>query len=108
MVERIEIGEPADLTATQIAVHLASGALSAEAVTRACLERIEAIDSSIHAWAHYDPQLAVMQAKEADRRRAQGLPLGPLHGVPIGLKDIIDARGMPTENGTPLDAGKRP
>ena len=108
MVERIEIGEPAELTATQIAVHLASGALSAEAVTRACLERIEAMDSSIHAWAYYDPQLAVMQAKEADRRRAQGLPLGPLHGVPIGLKDIIDARGMPTENGTPLDAGKRP
>ncbi|MBS3785773.1 MAG: amidase [Gammaproteobacteria bacterium] len=108
MVKRIEIGEPANLTASEIIYQLAEGSLSAEAVTKACLARIEALEPSVHAWAHYDSQLALMQAKEADRRRMQGLPLGPLHGVPIGLKDIIDARGLPTENGTPLDAGNRP
>lgn len=108
MVERIELGEPANLTATHIARLVADGALSSEAITKACLARIEAMEPSVHAWSYYDPQRALMQAKEADRRRAQGLPLGPLHGVPIGLKDIIDARGMPTENGTPLDAGQRP
>jgi Asp-tRNA(Asn)/Glu-tRNA(Gln) amidotransferase A subunit family amidase len=108
MVERVEIGDPASLTVSQMARYLADGALSSETVTKACLARIEAIEPSVHAWAHYDPQRALMQAKEADRRRAMGLPLGPLHGVPIGLKDIIDARGMPTENGTSLDAGQRP
>lgn len=108
MVERIEIGEPASLTVSQMARHLADGALSSESVTKACLARIEAIEPNVHAWALYDSQQALMQAKEADRRRALGLPLGPLHGVPVGLKDIIDARGMPTENGTSLNAGQRP
>ena len=108
MVKRVEIGEPANLTANQIVSQLAQGSLSAEAVTKACLDRIEALEPTVQAWAHYDGQLALMQAKEADRRRMQGLPLGPLHGVPVGLKDIIDARGLPTENGTPLDAGNRP
>jgi len=108
MVKRVEIGEPADLTANQLVQQLAEGNLSAEAVTKACLARIEALEPTVHAWAHYDAQQAIMQAKEADRRRMQGLPLGPLHGVPVGLKDIIDARGLPTENGTPLDAGNRP
>ncbi|MEX0384065.1 amidase [Spiribacter pallidus] len=108
MAERVEIADPSTLTATALAGHLADGVLTAEAVTRACLERIEATEPDIQAWAHYDERLAIMQAKEADRRRAQGLPLGPLHGVPVGLKDIIDARGLPTHNGTPLDAGHRP
>lgn len=108
MVEQVETPNPALLTATEIAAQLAEGVLTAEAVTKACLDRIEALEPSVHAWAFCDPRFALMQAKEADRRRAQGRPLGPLHGVPIGLKDIIDARGMPTENGTPLDSGNRP
>src|SRR3546814_3160602 len=40
--------------------------------------------------------------------RARGRPIGPLHGLPVGLKDVIDTVGMPTENGTPLDAGRKP
>lgn len=108
MVERMAMGDPALMTATEIAAHVADGALSAEAVTKACLQRIEALEPTVRAWAFCDPKLAMMEAREADRRRAQGRPMGPLHGVPVGLKDIIDARGMPTENGTPLDSGKRP
>lgn len=108
MVKQVAIDGITELTATQITAHLAEGVLSAEAVTNACLDRIEAMEPMLHAWAFCDRQQAIMQAKEADRRRSQGLPLGPLHGVPIGLKDIIDARGMPTENGTSLDAGNRP
>lgn len=98
----------ANLMAVEITRQLAEGLVSAEAVTKTCLEQIEASESTVRAWTHYDAQHALMQAKEADFRRAQGLPLGPLHGVPVGIKDIIDVRGMPTENGTPLDAGKRP
>ncbi len=108
MVEPVKTGDPALLTATEIAAQLADGVLTAEAVTKACLDRIEALEPTVRAWAFCEPQFALMQAKEADRRRAQGRPLGPLHGVPVGLKDIIDARGMPTENGTSLDSGNRP
>jgi hypothetical protein len=51
---------------------------------------------------------ALKKAGEADRAAQEGRPLGPLHGLPVGLKDIIDTRDMPTENGTPIDAGRRP
>ena len=48
------------------------------------------------------------QAEAADRYRATGRPIGPLHGVPVGLKDIVDTRDLPTENGTVFDMGRRP
>lgn len=108
MAKQVNLGNPADLGAVEAASHVAEGNLTAKALVEACLGRIEAADDSIGAWAHVDPKLALMEAGERDRRRASGMPLGPLHGVPVGLKDIIDARGFPTENGTPLDAGQRP
>ncbi|MEL6768199.1 MAG: amidase [Pseudomonadota bacterium] len=97
---------PADLTATEARAALASGALSAEALVAACLARIEASDGELRAWKHVDREgaLAIAQARDAHRKR--GLPLGVLHGLPIGVKDIIDVAGMPCENGAPLDAGR--
>ena len=83
-------------------------AFSAEAVVRSCLERIAAVDGRIQAWACLDPGLALDQARAADRHQAAGAPLGALHGVPVGIKDIIDTADMPTENGTVLHAGRRP
>src|SRR3546814_2205044 len=50
----------------------------------------------------------MQQARNLDEHRARGRPIGPLHGLPVGLKDVIDTVGMPTENSTPLDAGRKP
>ena len=50
----------------------------------------------------------VDQAQRLDALRQAGHPLGPLHGLPVGVKDIIDTRDMPTENGNVLDAGRQP
>lgn len=97
-----------DLAATDLAKGIADGAHSAEEVTEACLARIADIDAKIEAWAYLDPAEARRQARLADIHRRSGQPIGPLHGVPVGIKDIIDVKGMPTENGTVLDAGKRP
>jgi Asp-tRNA(Asn)/Glu-tRNA(Gln) amidotransferase A subunit family amidase len=74
----------------------------------ACLERISAVDGTIEAWAFLDPEHAIAQARAADVWRRSGRAFGPLHGVPVALKDIIDTADMPTEHGSPLYAGRRP
>jgi Asp-tRNA(Asn)/Glu-tRNA(Gln) amidotransferase A subunit family amidase len=96
------------LTATDLRDRIARGALKASEAAKAHLAEIEAKDADISAWAFVDPELVMAQAEAADRLRASGRPIGPLHGVPVGVKDIIDTRDMPTENGTVLDAGRRP
>ncbi len=96
------------LTASALAAGIAGGTFSAEDVTRACLERIAAIDGEIHAFAHLDPEYALEQARHRDREKNLGRPLGLLHGVPVAIKDIIDTADYPTECGSPLLAGNRP
>jgi Asp-tRNA(Asn)/Glu-tRNA(Gln) amidotransferase A subunit family amidase len=78
--------------------------LSAVELTTACLERIGALDDQLHAWAHLDPEVALAQARE----REAATPAGPLHGIPVGVKDIIDTADQPTEHGSPIYAGNRP
>ena len=95
-------------TARDLLVALAEGRVSAAEVAEACLERIEAREPEVGAWAHLDRDAALKAAAELDRRRRSGRPTGPLHGLPVGVKDIIDVRGMPCERGTPLEAGRRP
>jgi Asp-tRNA(Asn)/Glu-tRNA(Gln) amidotransferase A subunit family amidase len=92
------------LTASEIIHAVASGEATCEAVVRACLERIDAREMDIHAWASVDRELALARARELDR----GPPRGPLHGVPIGVKDIIDTADLPTEMGSPIYRGHRP
>ena len=94
--------------ATVLVQRLRAGDCTAEAVVQSCLARIAAVEADVQAWAHLDPGYALAQARDADRRRAAGEPLGALHGVPVGLKDIIDTRDFATENGTVLHAGRRP
>ncbi|MGB9352504.1 MAG: amidase, partial [Pseudolabrys sp.] len=96
------------LTAAQTAAEIASGALSSEEVTRACLDRIEAAEDTVKAFAHLDPEFALAQARESDQWRRSGRPIGPLHGVPVAVKDIIETADWPTECGSPLLAGRRP
>ena len=98
----------ATLTATEAAAEIARGALAAEDYVRACLDRIEAVEGEIRAFAHLDRDHALAQARALDERRAQGRPLGPLNGVPVAIKDIIDTADFPTELGSPLAAGRRP
>ena len=96
------------LTATDAAAEIARGAFSAEDYTRACLDRIEALDGEIKAFVHLDREHALAQARRLDERRAQGHSLGPLHGIPVAIKDIIDTADYPTELGSPIGAGRRP
>jgi Asp-tRNA(Asn)/Glu-tRNA(Gln) amidotransferase A subunit family amidase len=96
------------LTATETARLIADGAITSEDHTRACLARIADTEPTVQAWAHLDPDFALEQARDADQRRMRGLPCGPLHGVAIGIKDIIDVRGLPTEDGSVLHAGRIP
>ena len=62
----------------------------------------------MQAWAHLDRRLALAQAREADAALRAGEATGALHGVPVGIKDIFDTADMPTENGSPIFAGRRP
>lgn len=71
-----------------------------EITTEICLARVAADEDRVKAWAFIDAGLA--------RRNAAAAPPGALHGLPVGVKDIFDTADMPTENGTVLDAGRRP
>jgi len=97
-----------DLGLIEMARLIADGTVSAEDATRACLARIDQCEGDIGAWAHLDADYALTQARALDAHRQSGRPLGALHGVPIGVKDIIDVRGLPCERGTVLDSGRRP
>src|SRR5271169_352195 len=96
------------LSATEAVAELARGAISAEAYTRACLDRISALEDDVHAFIHLDPDYALSQARALDERRRHGRPTEPLHGVPVGIKDIFDTADYPTECGSPLFKGRRP
>ena len=96
------------LPTAELRDRLARGALSAVALVEACLARIAATEGEVQAWAWLDGDHALAQARALDARRQAGAPIGPLHGLPVGLKDIIDTRGIPTANGTALDAGRVP
>lgn len=87
---------------------LASGALDAITLVESYIARIEAREPVVGAWAWFDPDFARAQARALDARRRAGHPLGRLHGLPVGLKDVIDTLRIPTENGCVLDAGRVP
>lgn len=95
------------LPATEMASRIAAGSVSAEDYVRACLARIEQVEPDIGAFAHLAPGYALEQARNLDQLRLQGKPLGPLHGIPVAIKDIIDTDDYPTEFGSPLFAGRR-
>ena len=100
--------DASELSASDAASRLRDGALGSEELTRACLDRIEATEPAVQAWTHIDPEHALEQARQADERRSSGAAIGPLHGLPVGVKDIFDTRDMPTECGTPLMSARQP
>lgn len=93
-------------TATELARMLAAGDVSAEELMRACLDHVAAREETVQAWAFLDPEIALANARAADARRKAGVALGPLHGLPVGIKDIIETADMPTENGSDLFRGQ--
>lgn len=96
------------LGAVELRDRLASGALRAVEVVKAFLARIEAVEPQVQAFEWLDPQFAIRQAEACDAHRASGRPIGPLHGLPVALKDVIDTAKIPTRNGAALDAGRVP
>jgi Asp-tRNA(Asn)/Glu-tRNA(Gln) amidotransferase A subunit family amidase len=110
MAPRADAGSAdlAALTAAEAAARIAGGNISSEELVRACIARIDALESELHAWAFLDRERALEQAKAADAARRAGKGVGPLHGVPVGVKDIIDTADMPTENGCAVFKGRRP
>lgn len=99
---------PVQLTASDAAQALAKGELSASELVDACVQHITALEERIGAWTHFDADYARKQAANADALRKAGKPLGPLHGIPVGIKDIFDTHDFPTEDGTPLHQGRTP
>lgn len=96
------------LSASEAASKIRAGLLSSVDLVRACLARIEETDGQLKAWAHLDADHALAQAAEMDAVRQTGRPLGSLHGIPVGLKDIIDTRDFATERGTAIFKGRKP
>ena len=91
---------PNELTAAEAARAIARRELTALELAEACLNRIESLDERLLAWVYVDRETVLADARQADAAVAEGRPLGPLHGVPIGLKDIYYTAGIPTKAGS--------
>jgi Asp-tRNA(Asn)/Glu-tRNA(Gln) amidotransferase A subunit family amidase len=96
------------LSASEAAERIRRGLLTSEELVSACLERIRHVEPTVQAWTFLDEEHALAQARARDELKRSGQPIGPLHGLPVGIKDIIDTRDMPTENGTVLHKGRTP
>jgi Asp-tRNA(Asn)/Glu-tRNA(Gln) amidotransferase A subunit family amidase len=99
---------PAALSAVEAASRIRAGVLSSEELVQACLDQIQHAEPKVQAWAFLDDKLALAQARAADELRRSGQAVGPLDGLPVGLKDIIDTGDFPTENGCALHKGRTP
>ena len=95
-------------SAVDAARAIRDGEISLQQLVEACLARVREMEPAVQAWAFLDPEHALAQARTFDEQRREGRPLGPLHGVPVGVKDIFDTADMPTEDGTVLHAGRTP
>src|SRR3989304_2759587 len=91
------------LSAIEAARRIAAREITSEQLVRDCLDRIAERERAGQAWQFLDPELALAQARALDR----GPSRGPLHGVPLGVKDVFETHDMPTEHGTPIYKGNR-
>ena len=96
--------DPCDLTATEAAAQFAKGEICAVELCESCIAQTERREPWVRAFAHFDPELALRQARALDKKA----PQGPLHGVPFGVKDIFNTLDLPTEMGSPVWRGFTP
>ena len=96
--------DPANLGLFDMAEAVRSGKLRSVDLVEACLERIARRESQVHAWTWLDPSAAMASARQRDREPTGG----PLHGVPIAVKDIMDTVDMPTAYGSAIYQGRQP
>ncbi len=78
---------------------LRAGQTTSAALLDRCLDRIAEWEPRVRAWVRVDREGATAQAERLDRELAEGIDRGPLHGIPIGIKDIVDVAGLPTASG---------
>ena len=95
---------PNTYTATEAAAAIAAKKVTSVELAEACLARVQTREPEVGAWAHIDAEQVLAQARSRDREA----PRGPLHGVPVAIKDIIDTCDMPTAYGSPIYEGHRP
>lgn len=93
-----------ELTATEALDLMRADRLSVEELAKACLARIRERDPVVRGWVHLDPDLILRNARELDSRAVKG----PLHGIPIAVKDVIMTADMPTQHNSPLYKGSFP
>ena len=97
-----------ELTAIEAADQIRAGIIGSRDLVSACIARIAETDADIVAWRYFDADKALADAAARDELRRHGGALGVLHGIPIGVKDIIDTDDMPTELGSPIHRGRAP
>jgi Asp-tRNA(Asn)/Glu-tRNA(Gln) amidotransferase A subunit family amidase len=97
-----------DVTAAEAARRIRSGALSPSNLLASCLKRIDAVEPVLKAWVHLDRDAAARVAVQRDIEARDGRFMGPLHGVPVALKDIYDAAGLVTTSGAASWAHRHP
>lgn len=96
--------EPCDLSALEARFLIGAKQLSPVELLRSCLNRIEAVNGALNGVVAIDRERAEREAARAEADVQQGLPLGPLHGLPVGIKDLVDTAGLRTTYGSPLFA----
>jgi Asp-tRNA(Asn)/Glu-tRNA(Gln) amidotransferase A subunit family amidase len=95
-------------SALSLVERMRGGHVTAVAVMRAHLDRIQELEPAVQAFAHFDAAVALASAERADKQRGVGNPPGPLHGLPVAVKDIIDTADFRTEHGGQLFHGRQP
>ncbi|MCU1572572.1 MAG: amidase [Micrococcaceae bacterium] len=88
--------EPYELSLSEASVSIASGELTPLELTESALARIQAVEERVNAFATVTADVALAQAKQATAEIEQGNYRGPLHGIPVGIKDLINTAGVPT------------
>lgn len=91
-----------------LSLQIRNGNVSPVEVTKAILARVEALDANLHSYARVTPGLALEQAEQAEKEIQAGNVRGPLHGIPLAVKDLFDTRGIVTAGGMPIHAQRVP
>jgi Asp-tRNA(Asn)/Glu-tRNA(Gln) amidotransferase A subunit family amidase len=98
------MGKLNELTGLEAAAKIAKREISSVELVQDCLDRISSREDDVGAWQYLDPEYAISEARRSDELD----PIGPFHGVPFGVKDVIDTGEMPTEYGSEIFAGNQP